>query len=177
MADTPAANTVTEDSKPATQPIQQGTLTPQAKYYPDEEPDIPLSHWAYKAMNKLGEAGLLEINKDSVVRDYRSVTRYEFVVDLARLLWKAGLVQGASAPPNPTKNVLCNLPETPISQPPDLVYGQKDVANALTRREYIDAFTALLMEFGDDLTRLGVRGVNLDICENNGLVHKKPMDK
>jgi len=49
--------------------------------------DVPWDHWAYDAVNDLYEAGLLEGYPDGTFRGDNHLTRYEFAMALARLLW------------------------------------------------------------------------------------------
>ena len=50
-------------------------------------PDVPWDHWAYDAIAELYDAGLLEGYPDGTFKGKNNLTRYEFAVALARLLW------------------------------------------------------------------------------------------
>ncbi len=62
-----------------------GTVFAQQK--PAVPPDVPPDHWAYDAVRDLYEAGLLEGYPDGTFGGDRTMTRYEFAMALARLLW------------------------------------------------------------------------------------------
>jgi len=49
--------------------------------------DVPWDHWAYDAIADLYDAGLLEGYPDGTFKGNRCLTRYEFAMALARLLW------------------------------------------------------------------------------------------
>ena len=53
-----------------------------------EYPDVPRGHWAYEAINKLSQAGILEGMPDGTYMGNKAMTRYEFAVAIARLLQK-----------------------------------------------------------------------------------------
>ncbi|MBD3173850.1 MAG: hypothetical protein GF320_01615, partial [Armatimonadia bacterium] len=50
-------------------------------------PDVPWDHWAYDAIAELYDAGLLEGYPDGTFKGENNLTRYEFAMALARLLW------------------------------------------------------------------------------------------
>jgi hypothetical protein len=50
--------------------------------------DVPFDHWAYDAMQKLVDAGILIGYPDETVRGDRAMTRYEFAMAIARLMDK-----------------------------------------------------------------------------------------
>ena len=50
-----------------------------------EYPDVPRGHWAYDAINKLSQAGILEGRPDGNYYGNQAMTRYEFAVAIARL--------------------------------------------------------------------------------------------
>lgn len=53
---------------------------------PVEFPDVKTDHWAYAALNKLSQAGIIEGNPDGNFYGSKPMTRYEFAVAIARLL-------------------------------------------------------------------------------------------
>jgi hypothetical protein len=50
--------------------------------------DVPFDHWAYDAMQKLVDAGIIIGYPDETVRGDRAMTRYEFAMAIARLMDK-----------------------------------------------------------------------------------------
>ena len=48
--------------------------------------DVPTDHWAYEAINKLQQDGVLIGYPDGTFSGKRAVTRYEFATALARVL-------------------------------------------------------------------------------------------
>jgi len=49
--------------------------------------DVPWDHWAYDAIGELYDAGLIEGYPDGTFKGSRNLTRYEFAMALARLLY------------------------------------------------------------------------------------------
>jgi len=61
--------------------------------------DVPLDHWAYNAVNRLAEAGLLEGYPDGTFRGRQSLTRYEFAQAIARAMDRLEQMGGVQGPP------------------------------------------------------------------------------
>ena len=55
-----------------------------------EYPDVPQNHWAYDAINKLSQAGIIEGMPNGTYMGNKPMTRYEFAVAVARILDKIG---------------------------------------------------------------------------------------
>jgi len=64
-------------------------------------PDVPWDHWAYDAIAELYDAGLLEGYPDGTFKGNRNLTRYEFAVALARMLWHVEDMKATPGPPGP----------------------------------------------------------------------------
>jgi hypothetical protein len=122
-----------------------------------EYPDVPQNHWAYEAINKLSQAGIIEGMPNGTYMGNKPMTRYEFAVAVARILDKIGGTgevgavgaQGPQGPQGPAGAV------GPAGQIPD-------VSQFVKRQELIDAINALRNEFAPELKALGVRVDDLD---------------
>lgn len=126
-----------------------------------EYPDIPQNHWAYLAMNKLSQVGLIEPISSGICISCKPLVRYEFAVAVARILDKVGaLPNGAQCVTG--KACMPGLPKT-IS----------DVSGFVKRPELIDAISALRIEFTPELKALGIRVDSLDMLVF-GVSDKKP---
>jgi hypothetical protein len=135
-----------------------------------EYPDVPRGHWAYEAINKLSQAGILEGRPDGNYYGAQPMTRYEFAVAIARLLGKIPPPQvippatnntpGRNGDPGQKGDRGEQGPKGDVGPPgpqlPDLVF-KRDIANFITRQEVNDLIAALRKEFADELARLGVR--------------------
>ncbi len=64
--------------------ILLGVLVPALAQQPFS--DVPLDHWAYNAVNKLAEQGLIEGYPNGTFKGKQPLTRYEFAQALARLM-------------------------------------------------------------------------------------------
>jgi hypothetical protein len=62
-----------------------------------EYPDVPQNHWAYNAINKLSQAGIIEGMPNGTYMGNKPMTRYEFAVAIARILDKIGGAGGTGA--------------------------------------------------------------------------------
>jgi len=121
-----------------------------------EYPDVPKNHWAYDAINKLSQAGILEGMPNGTYLGNKPMTRYEFAVAVARILDKLGATspgtpgaqgeQGPQGPPGPAG---------PAGQIPD-------VDGFVKRKDLQDAINALRNEFAPELKALGVKVDDLD---------------
>ncbi len=68
--------------------------------------DVPTDHWAYQAVDKLAQAGLIEGYPDGTFKGNRAMTRYEFAMVVARALESKALAgavgpAGPAGPPGP----------------------------------------------------------------------------
>jgi len=118
----------------------------------NEFADVPLGHWAYPALQKLAQAGIVEgYPPTGNYIGQRALTRYEFAVAIARLLDR--------------------IPTTETGERVDLgpLQGQVDaLGNRVTalearpipdinRAQVQDLIDSLRREFADELARLGGR--------------------
>jgi len=127
-----------------------------------EYPDVPLDHWAYNAINKLSQAGIIEGYPSGQYNGGRAMTRYEFAVAIARLLDRIPVLneQGEMVPgPAGTNGVDGTAgavgPQGPAGEIPD-------VSGFVRRPELLDAIAALRAEFRTELAALGARVDDLD---------------
>lgn len=109
--------------------------------------DVPTTHWAYPALNKLAAAGILEgYPPTGNYIGQRAMTRYEFAVAIARILDR---IQPGAEPFDPTA---INNAITALNTRIDGL-RQPDI----TKAEVNDLIAALRREFADELARLGAR--------------------
>jgi len=119
--------------------------------------DVPLGHWAYPALQKLAQAGILEgYPPTGNFIGQRPMTRYEFAVAIARLLDRIPAVQ----PPGP--DVVQNPPFDNTRNEQRLRDLEGRPIPDVTRQQVNDAIDALRREFNDELTRLGARIDGID---------------
>jgi hypothetical protein len=52
--------------------------------------DVPQDHWAYDAISRLAQSGVLEGYPDGTFKGKRNMTRYEFAVAIARMIDQLG---------------------------------------------------------------------------------------
>jgi hypothetical protein len=124
--------------------------------------DVPLGHWAYPALQKLAQAGILEgYPPTGNYIGNRSMTRYEFAVAIARLLDRIPGTQ--TIPPAVTPyndaELRGRIERLEIRPVPDV-----------TRAQVNDLIDALRREFADEISRIngrldGVEG-RLGVIEN-----------
>ncbi len=118
-----------------------------------EYPDVPRGHWAYEAINKLSQAGIIEGLPNGNYYGNKPMTRYEFAVAIARLLERIGDAQ--AGPAGPAGPAGAQGPAGPAgAQGPAGTAGNN---NGITRDEVNDLINSLRREFQDELARLGVR--------------------
>lgn len=159
---------------------------------PAEYPDVPRGHWAYEAINKLSQAGILEGMPDGTYMGGKSMTRYEFAVAIARLLQKIPTnlttqigPPGPAGPPGPPGPIgpgggLATAPDlSPYArrdQLPDFntFVKQDQIRDFIKRAEVNDLIAALRNEFSRELERMGVR---IDALEGRvaNLENRKPV--
>jgi len=122
-----------------------------------EYPDVPQNHWAYEAINKLSQAGIIEGMPNGTYMGNKPMTRYEFAVAVARILDKVGGAGGTGATGAPG----ATGPQGPQGEvgPPGQI---PDVSQFVKRKELTDAINALRNEFAPELKALGVRVDDLD---------------
>lgn len=63
--------------------------------------DVPLTHWAYNAVNSLAEQGILEGYPAGTFQGKERLTRYEFAQAIARLMARMEEMGGVPGPPGP----------------------------------------------------------------------------
>jgi len=117
---------------------------------PAEYPDVPRGHWAYDALNKLSQAGIIEGLPNGLYAGNKAMTRYEFAVAIARLLERIPGEQTVVTPPTVT-------PFNNAENERRLRDLEARAVPDITRAEVNDLIAALRREFADELARLGVR--------------------
>jgi hypothetical protein len=73
-----------------------GALVPALAQQPFA--DVPLDHWAYNAVNKLAETGLIEGYPDGTFKGKQPLTRYEFAQAIARMMERMEQMKGIPGP-------------------------------------------------------------------------------
>lgn len=140
-------------------PIVAPSLAPVAQAQaPAEYPDVPLDHWAYNAINKLSQAGVLEGYPNGQYQGNRAMTRYEFAVAIARLLQNQAPGTKGDKGDKGDAGAAGATGATGARGPA----GPVDISNLVTKPELRDALDALKKEFKDELAALGVRVDELD---------------
>jgi hypothetical protein len=137
-------------------PIAAPSMAPTAQAQV-EYPDVPLDHWAYNAINKLSQAGIIEGHPSGQYNGGRAMTRYEFAVAIARLLEKIGPGGGEKGDKG-DKGDTGATGATGATGPA----GPVDISNLVTQGQLRDAIAALTTEFQNELRALGVRVDDLD---------------
>ena len=138
--------------------VAPGFVAPAQAQDRAEFQDVPLTHWAYPALQKLAAAGILEgYPPTGNFIGQRPMTRYEFAVAIARLLDKMGPTQDLG-PLNDRVTALENRQPTTgggtAFDPTDL---QNQINNRLTRDEVLAIVNPLQREFRDELARVDAR--------------------
>jgi hypothetical protein len=108
--------------------------------------DVPVDHWAYKAVDTLQKDGIVIGYPDGTYGGKRAMTRYEFAVAIARLLDKVNS-KPVDLSNYVTKDDLNNA-LTPYAKLSDLA--------GLAKQSDLDALRKLVNEFQTELTTLGV---------------------
>jgi hypothetical protein len=111
-----------------------------------EYPDVPSTHWAYAAVNRLSQIGVIEGRPGGTYNGNEPMTRYEFAVAIARLLQRIAPTQQVDLTPLTTR--ITTLEGRPV---PDIF-----------RADVVELINALRTEFRDELNRLGVRVTDLE---------------
>lgn len=136
--------------------VAPGLVAPAQAQDRPEFSDVPLTHWAYPALQKLAAAGILEgYPPTGNYIGQRPMTRYEFAVAIARLLDKIQVGVGERG-----EQGIQGLPGR------DGVAGggaAVDLGPYMTRVETMNIIDALQREFRDELARINGR---LDAIEN-----------
>jgi len=105
--------------------------------------DVPTDHWAYAAVDKLKNAGVVEGYPDKTYGGPRPMTRYEFAMAIARLMDKIPVI-----PPD-------------VARQGDIDAIKAQLAGFATKAE-VEELRKLVNEFKPELERLGqdVRALN-----------------
>ena len=138
--------------------VAPGLVAPAHAQDRAEFQDVPLTHWAYPALQKLAAAGILEgYPPTGNFIGQRPMTRYEFAVAIARLLDKiqAGGTGGVG-PAGPAGPAGATGPQGPAGPGTNGVPG-------MTREQVLAIVDPLQREFRDELARVNGR---LDALEN-----------
>jgi hypothetical protein len=122
-----------------------------------EYPDVPQNHWAYDAINKLSQAGIIEGMPNGTYMGNKPMTRYEFAVAIARILDKIGGGQGVKGDTGAQGPQGERGPAGPAGSAANV-----DLSQYVKRQELTDAINALRNEFAPELKALGVRVDDLD---------------
>ena len=140
--------------------VAPGLVAPAQAQDRPEFADVPLTHWAYPALQKLAAAGILEgYPPNGSYYGQRPMTRYEFAVAIARLLDKIPTATNLDNV-NSRLDALEARPiggggtTNPAFDPTDL---QNQINNRLTREQVLAIVDPLRLEFRDELARLGSR--------------------
>ena len=144
-----------------------------------EYPDVPRGHWAYEAINKLSQAGIIEGMPDGTYMGNKAMTRYEFAVAIARLLQKiptgggngvkgdtgatgAPGAQGQQGVKGDTGATGAKGEPGNLAALPNDLVRTGDIKDFIKRAEVNDLIAALRNEFSKELDRLGVRVDSLE---------------
>lgn len=127
-----------------------------------EYPDVPQNHWAYDAINKLSQAGIIEGMPNGTYMGNKPMTRYEFAVAVARILDKIGPNGPGGVGPQGPKGDTGATGATGATGPAGPAGQIPDVSQYVKRQELTDAINALRNEFAPELKALGVRVDDLD---------------
>ncbi|MBE9566289.1 MAG: S-layer homology domain-containing protein [Proteobacteria bacterium] len=142
--------------------------------------DVPLDHWAYNAVNRLAEAGLLEGYPDGTFRGRQSLTRYEFAQAIARAMDRLEQMGGVQGPPGPagpagppavagglTPEQLVLLDRLSKEFAPELSALRADLDSLTSRVEDLEAAPAAaaptITVSGDISWRVGLYGTSLGV--------------
>ena len=106
--------------------------------------DVPVDHWAYKAVDTLQKDGVVIGYPDGTYGGKRAMTRYEFAVAIARLLDKL---------PKPDMSMYVTHDELNTALTP---YAKLSDLAGLAKQSDLDALKKLVDEFQTELTTLGV---------------------
>ena len=131
--------------------VAPGLTAPAQAQDRAEFSDVPLTHWAYPALQKLAAAGVLEgYPPNGNFIGQRPMTRYEFAVAIARLLDKIGT--GVPGPPGERgEQGIPGIPGTNGG------VGNGTTITGLTEDQVRAIVDPLRIEFADELARLGAR--------------------
>ena len=131
--------------------VAPGLVAPAQAQDRAEFQDVPLTHWAYPALQKLAAAGILEgYPPNGNFIGQRPMTRYEFAVAIARLLDKIQAGQGPKGDQG-----IQGIPGPQGERGP--AGGGTGPGGGLTRDEVLGIIQPLQLEFRDELARLGAR--------------------
>jgi hypothetical protein len=114
--------------------------------------DVPSSHWAYAAVNRLAETGIIEGYPDGYFKGDKMLTRYEFAIAIARALdWAQVQFQPIPGPAGPAGPEGAAGPAGPAGGGPGLTEEQKALLERL-QKEFLPELKALRSDL-DSLTR------------------------
>ncbi len=132
--------------------VAPGFVAPAHAQDRAEFQDVPLTHWAYPALQKLAAAGILEgYPPNGNFIGQRPMTRYEFAVAIARLLDKMNNGAGPAGPEGPAG------PQGPVGPAGTGGGSDVDLSNYLTRDQIMGIVNPLQREFRDELARVDAR--------------------
>ena len=135
--------------------VAPGLVAPAQAQDRAEFQDVPLTHWAYPALQKLAAAGILEgYPPTGNFIGQRPMTRYEFAVAIARLLDRIQVVGPGGDPIQGIQGIQGPIGPVGPQGPPgrDALPG-----GGLTRDQILAIIEPLQREFRDELARLGAR--------------------
>ncbi|MCE5200300.1 MAG: S-layer homology domain-containing protein [Armatimonadota bacterium] len=110
--------------------------------------DVPTDHWAYDAVNRLQQDGVIIGYPDGTFAGKRTITRYEFAVAIARVLdtVRPGATGITREELNSALSQYAKKSDIPAAA---------NLANLATKAD-VDALRKLVDEFRDELAALGV---------------------
>ena len=159
--------------------IIAGALVPAFAQQPFS--DVPLDHWAYNAVNKLAETGLIEGYPDGTFKGKQPLTRYEFAQAIARLMDRVEQMAKQPGPPGPagpagaggggglTAEQQALLDRLAKEFQPELKALRSDLDNLTKRVEELEAKPGakgpVITVSGDIVFRAGLYGTKLGTQE------------
>ncbi len=132
--------------------------------FADSFPDVPEDHWAYDAIARLAQAGLLVGYPDGKMHPQRAMTRYEFAMAIARILSNLPSAgpkgergpAGPEGPPGPQGPAGPQGPRGPQGPPGPPGPQGPPGPSRVDEQEIAALVRALTHEFADELKKLGV---------------------
>ncbi|AZR73938.1 hypothetical protein BBF96_11370 [Anoxybacter fermentans] len=135
--------------------------------------DVPASHWAYDALNKVVSSGIITGYPDGTFKGKKTLTRYEIAVIVARILdavaqERALLAEQVEALENgltagQAEDVIAIFKSLMAKNKPEVVVKQPDSLTEAQAEEVAGIVEALVMEFRFELESIGAR---LDVMED-----------
>ncbi len=111
--------------------------------------DVPSDHWAYDAVDKLQQDGIIIGYPDGTFGGKRSLTRYEFAVAIARLM---DALPASTGNGGVTKEEVSKMLEGYVKGP---LPESQDISKKADKAD-VDAIKKLVDEFRDEIAALGV---------------------